>query len=81
MQVHCIGYGSIFDPAFANAQQTTALNFLQTIQYYGNTSPDTNGATFPAYKKIYGPNSQRIANMQQAISIIMQSGVQVSLIQ
>ena len=54
---------------------------MQTIQYSGNTSPDTNGANFAAYKKIYGPNSQRIANMQQAISTIMQSGVQVSLLE
>jgi hypothetical protein len=79
--IHCIGYGSIFDPAYPGAGQTHALTFLQTIQFYGSTAKDTNPANFPAWKQIYGTPAQRIANMQTAFTNIMQSGVQVSLVQ
>jgi hypothetical protein len=78
--VHCIGYGSIFDPANAGLGQTKALTFLQTVRFYGNTASDTNPANFPAWAQIYGTNAQRVANMQTAFTNIMQSGVQVSLI-
>jgi hypothetical protein len=79
--VYCIGYGSIFDPGNKGQAQTTALTFLQTVQYYGNTSQDTNPANFPSWAMIYGTNANRIATMQQAFTNIMQAGVQVSLIQ
>jgi hypothetical protein len=79
--VHCIGYGSIFDPANAGTAQTTALTFLQTVQYYGNTAQDMNPANFASWRLIYGTNTQRINTMRQAFTNIMQSGVQVSLIQ
>jgi hypothetical protein len=80
--VHCIGYGSIFDPANAGASQTRALTFLQTVRYYGNVpGADTNPANFPSWAQIYGTNAQRIANMRTAFTNILQSGVQVSLIQ
>ncbi len=79
--IHCIGYGSLFDPAYSGTAQTNALTFLQTVQYHGNTAADTNPSSFPAFKRIYGTNDQRIANIRQAITTIMQSGVQVSLIE
>lgn len=79
--VYCIGYGSLFDPTNAGAQQTAALTFLQTVQNYGNTSPDQNPANFPAIQQIYGTYTQRITSMQAAFQSIMQAGVQVSLIQ
>jgi hypothetical protein len=78
--VFCIGFGSIFDPANAGSAQTTALTFLQTVQYYGGTSSNTNPASFPAAQQIYGTPAQRITNMQSAFTTIMQSGVQVTLI-
>jgi hypothetical protein len=81
MLIHCIGYGSIFDPSFPGQGQTHALTFLQTIQYYGSTSADMNPSNFQSWKQIYGTNAQRISKMQQAFTNIMQSGVQVSLIQ
>ncbi len=79
--VYCIGYGGDFDPANAGANQTAALTFLQTVMNYGNTAADTNPNNFPMWLRIYGPNSQRITNMQTAFTNIMQAGVQVSLIQ
>jgi hypothetical protein len=83
--VHCLGYGGDFDPANAGTNQTNALNFLQAVQGIGRTQegPDPTDATYPlaSYKRIYGPNDQRITNMQKAFTKIMQDGVQVSLIQ
>lgn len=79
--VYCIGYGSDFDPANAGANQTNALTFLQTVMNYGGTAADTNPANFPAWLRIYGTSTNRINTMQQAFTNIMQSGVQVSLIQ
>jgi hypothetical protein len=81
VQVHCIGYGGDFDPANAGTNETNALTFLQTVEYYGGVAADTDPTHFPAYKRIYGPYNQRITNMQTAFSTIMQAGVQVSLIQ
>src|SRR5205823_2570194 len=79
--VYCIGYGGDFDPANAGANQTNALTFLQTVMNYGGTAPDANPANFPSWLRIYGTSTNRINTMQQAFTNIMQSGVQVSLIQ
>ena len=43
--------------------------------------PLTNYCWLPDYKRIYGPYNSRITKMQQAFTVIMQDGVQVSLIQ
>jgi hypothetical protein len=78
--IHCIGYGSIFDPANSGATQNNALGFLQQIQYIGNTQSSAS-TVLPDYKRIYGPNQDRIEKMRQAFTNIMQAGVQVSLIE
>jgi hypothetical protein len=79
--IYGIGYGSIFDPANAGtSSQNTALAFLQNVQYYGNTSPSAS-TPIPASQLIYGSNQQRINSMRAAFTSILQSGVQVSLIQ
>ena len=78
--VYSIGYGTLFDPAYASSLQTTALGFLQSVQFYGNTSPDTNAGNFPSSQRIYGTPTQRINNMQAAFTNIMQTGTQVSII-
>ena len=54
---------------------------VQTVQYYGNTSTNTTGTNFPDWQRIYGTNDQRITRLQSAFTKIMQSGIQVSLIQ
>lgn len=80
-QVFPIGYGSMFDPTNASTSQTTALTFLQTVAYNGNTAADTTGANFPDKYRVYGTNQQRIDRMQAAFTSIMQTGTQVSLIE
>jgi len=81
VMVHCIGYGTLFDPSNKSSGQTDALTFLQTIQYKGKTATSTDPATFPDSRRIYGTNQQRIDRIRQAFTEIMQSGVQVSLIE
>lgn len=80
-QVFPIGYGSLFDPANSSGSQTTALGFLQTVAYNGNTAKDTTAANFPDMYRIYGTNQQRIDRMKTAFTNIMQTGTQVSLIE
>jgi len=80
--VYGVGYGSMFDPANAtNSGQPQALTFLQTVQYYGNVSTDTTGSNFPDWQRIYGDNATRQTRLQAAFTKIMQSGIQVSLIE
>ena len=79
--VHCIGYGDIFNPAnSSNPAQANALSFLQTVQYIGHTQP-SDTTPLASYKRIYGTWQNRIDNMRQAFTTIMQDGVQVTLIQ
>lgn len=81
-QIYCIGYGTLFDPAnSSDPDQIDALNFFQMIQYIGNTSTNTDGASFPATQLIFGTHDERVNRMRQAFTNIMQGGVQVSLIQ
>lgn len=80
-QVYALGYGSLFDPSNSSSTQTTALSFLQSVAYYGNTATDSSGGSFPDSRRIYGTNQQRIDRIRTAFTEIMQSGVQVSLIE
>lgn len=77
--IYPIGYGSLFDPANGSGDQSDALDFLQTCAFYGNTAKNTSGASFT--RRIYGSNEQRIEGIRKAFTEIMQSGVQVSLIE
>lgn len=81
VSVYPLGYGSMFDPANPSAAQSTALTFMQSVAYYGNTATDTSGSNFPDWSRIYGTNTQRVTRMQSAFTKIMQSGVQVTLIE
>jgi hypothetical protein len=79
--IYSIGYGSLFDPNNPSAGQTDALDFLQTVAYKGNTAKSTSGGSFPDNRRIYGTNQQRIDRISNIFTEIMQSGVQVSLIE
>lgn len=82
VQVYSIAFGTLFDPAnSSDPDQTSALDFLQTVQYHGNTAKTTNGSDFPDFQRVYGTHDQRVARIQQAFTAIMQGGVQVSLIE
>ena len=72
--IHCIAFGPVIAPGSpASAGALATLNQMQTI---GNV---TDG--MPSYKVIYGSEASVASGLQQAFTQILQSGVQVSLIQ
>ncbi len=74
VQIHCIGFGPYFAPGSSTAAAATAT--LNQMQLIGNV---TDG--MPSYKIIYGTQSQVVNDLQQAFTKILQTGVQVSLVQ
>jgi hypothetical protein len=82
-RVHAIAFGNLFESG--SSLRGTALDFLAQVQVAGNTSPSgTDGAGYEAnepYKLITGDSNTRVDKIRQALERIMQSGVQVSLIQ
>jgi len=93
-QVHAIAFGELFEPTTTSAQQPAALRFLTAVQIYGNTSPNPGGswlndsldynayyASIQPYKIITGNATTRIANLTTCMQTIMQSGIQIALIQ
>ncbi len=82
--VHCIAFGSLFDSSNNSTYKTNALSLLENMQYTGGKAGGEQATTstpLASYKIIVGPYATRIANLQTAFGTIMQSGVQVSLIE
>ena len=77
-QVHGLAFGDIFQSN--STYKAEALAFLLQVQQAGNTSASTD-TSIQSYKIITGDYNTRIANIKEAMQIIMQSGIQVSLIQ
>jgi hypothetical protein len=75
-RVYSIGFGDIFETSLG----PTAANFLLEIQKRGGTSRPTDTA-IPDYQIITGPFDTRITNLRTALERILQSGVQVTLIE
>lgn len=77
--IHCLAMGPIFEASSTNPDKADALDLLQNVQYIGSTqdSPSTPLANF---KIITGTSAERMDKIRQAFSIIMQDGIQVSLI-
>ena len=74
VQIHCIGFGPLFDPATSG--QSTRVATLNAMQVIGNVNDG-----MPSYKLVYGNETTMINNMQQAFTKILQNGIQISLIQ
>ncbi len=72
--LHCIGFGPDFSPSGSTAAANKAT--LNTMQTLGNVNDG-----MPSYKIIYGNQSTITSDLQQAFTKILQTGVQVSLIQ
>ncbi|HEX4145917.1 MAG TPA: pilus assembly protein TadG-related protein [Pirellulales bacterium] len=72
--IHCLGFGPFFAPGSSTAAANTAT--LNAMQIIGNVTDN-----MPAYKIIYGNQAQVVSSLQQAFNQILQSGVQVSLVQ
>jgi Flp pilus assembly protein TadG len=88
VRVYAIGFGDLFAigqpgpyagiPVPSSA--TNAKNFLLDIQQEGGTSAASD-TVFPESNIITGPYTTRITNMRNILERIMQSGVQVTLVQ
>jgi hypothetical protein len=72
--IHCIGFGPVFAPS--SSTRAAAISTLNQMQVIGGVNDG-----MPSYKIIYGPESTVVSGLQQAFTQIMQSGVQVSLIE
>ena len=93
-RVHAIAFGELFEASTPSPMKAAALRFLTAVQIDGKTTPTPPGswdddsldyqtwyANREPYKVITGSSSERIEKMRQALERIMQSGVQVALIQ
>jgi Flp pilus assembly protein TadG len=76
-KLYTIGFGPIFSPQ--NPGQATALQTLQTMQYYGNTSPSA-ATPLPGYQVVYGSPAAVEASLRTAIDQILNNGTQITLI-
>jgi hypothetical protein len=74
VQIHCLGFGPQFAPT--GSTRTANIATLNAMQIIGNVTDN-----MPSYKIIYGSQSTVVTSLQQAFTQILQSGVQVSLIQ
>jgi Flp pilus assembly protein TadG len=82
--IHCIAFGCLFNATNNSTYKTNALSLLEQLQYIGGQAGGEQATlTTPlqSYKVITGTYNQRIANLQQAFSNIMQDGVQITLVQ
>ena len=75
-RLYAIGFG----PVFAGADATDAQTTLQTMQYHAGTQSSASTA-LPSSQIVTGTDSQMTTNMTTAFTSILQSGVQIALIQ
>jgi Flp pilus assembly protein TadG len=79
-RVFAIGFGDLFSISPPTTSATSARAFLLNVQKAGGTSAAADTA-LPAGHIITGPYQTRIDNLKDTLQRIMQSGVQVTLIQ
>ena len=79
-RVYSIGFGDLFGVVPAPSAATNARTFLLQVQQRGGTSA-AGDAAIPPYQIITGPYQTRIDSLKTAFERILQSGVQVTLIQ
>ena len=79
-RVYSIGFGDLFGVVPAPSAATNARTFLLQVQQRGGTSA-AGDAAIPSYQIITGPYQTRIDSLKTAFERILQSGVQVTLIQ
>jgi hypothetical protein len=80
-QVHTLAFGYLFEPTTTSILKTRALEFLRDIQMASGMPADATTGTIESYKMIIGTYDQRIDAIREAMERIMQSGIQVALIE
>lgn len=77
-RVYPIAFGDLFSTS--SSLKGTALDFLQEVAYRGKSS-DSTSTPLPTYQIIVGSADQRIESLRSSFERILQSGVQVTLIE
>lgn len=77
-RIYPIAFGDLFSSP--SPFKSTALQFLSSLAYHGRTAEQPTDP-LPAVQIITGPSQTRIDNLRQAFERIMQSGVQITLIE
>jgi hypothetical protein len=80
-RIHTLAFGYLFEPTTNSMLKTRALEFLRNIQMITGLPQDSTTGTIESYKMIIGTYDQRIDAIRQAMQRIMQSGIQIALIE
>jgi len=75
-RLYTIGFG----PVFQGSDASSALTTLQTMQYHAGTQSSAS-TPLAASQIVTGTDTQMSANMVNAFTSILESGVQIALIQ
>lgn len=84
VKVHCLAFGDLYTPTPYTSAAQNGLVYLAQLQKAGNTLPSTVTPVytdFPSGQIIAGTYQNRIAQLKNAMQTIMQSGIQVTLVQ
>ncbi len=77
-RVYPIAFGDLFSTN--STLKTMAINFLQDVAYRGKSS-ESASTPLPAYQTIIGTADERVDALRTSFERILQSGVQVTLIE
>jgi hypothetical protein len=77
--VHTLAFGAIFEPTASGGQAASAVTLLQNISSIGGTVfPSSSSDPVNGYKWCIGTLAERQSKLQQAFTIIMDSGQAVT---
>ena len=80
VSVHSIAFGQLFETNSTSTGTPAAMDFLVKCQIKGNTSP-SGATTLNSEKMIIGTYNQRIEKIRSAFEKVLQSGIQITLIE
>ena len=80
VSVHSIAFGQLFETNSTSTGTAAAMDFLVKCQIKGNTSP-TGATTLNSEKIVIGNYNERIEKIRSAIERVLQSGIQITLIE
>jgi hypothetical protein len=79
VRIHCIAFGSLFNPSSSSSNKTNALQNLAQLEVIGSVQP-AGATTLSPDKIVTGSFNTRITDLQNAFRNIMRDGVSVTLI-
>jgi Flp pilus assembly protein TadG len=80
VSVHSIAFGQLFETNSTSTGKPAAMDFLVKCQIKGNTSP-SGATTLNSEKMIIGTYNQRIEKIRSAFEKVLQSGIQITLLE